>query len=86
MLQLDRAGGACLLAGAALAVVAFVVTIAFNVPLNNRLAALDPAGLSAAEAAREWMAYYTPWTTWNHVRTVAPLVGATLLVTGIQLR
>lgn len=82
VLQLDRAGGACLLAGAALA----VVTIAFNVPLNNRLAALDPAGLSAAEAAREWMAYYTPWTTWNHVRTVAPLVGATLLVTGIQLR
>lgn len=85
-LQLDRPGSAYLLAGAVLAVLAAVITIAFNVPLNNRLAALDPAGLSAAEAARQWAAYYGPWTAWNHVRTVAPLLGAVLLLIGVRHR
>lgn len=86
VLQWGRPGSAYLLAGAALAVVAFVVTIAFNVPLNNRLAALDPGGLTAAQAAQEWAAYFRPWTAWNHVRTVAPLVGAVLMLTGIHAR
>ena len=35
----------------------FVVTMAFNVPLNNRLDAVDPAALSAADALRQWQAY-----------------------------
>lgn len=72
------------MAGAALSVLSVVVTMAFNVPLNNRLDALDPAGLSVADAAREWAAYYGPWTAWNHVRTVAPLVGAALLLIGAR--
>jgi uncharacterized membrane protein len=33
------------------------------VPLNNRLDAVDPAGLAAADAAREWQAYLSLWTT-----------------------
>lgn len=86
VLQWNRPGGAYLMAGAALTVVTLIVTIAFNVPLNNRLAALEPTGLSAADAAREWAAYYRPWTAWNHVRTIAPLVGAGLLLFGIHLR
>ena len=45
-----------------------VVTMAFNVPLNNQLDAVDPVGLSAADAAREWQAYLSSWTAWNHVR------------------
>lgn len=45
------------------------VTMAFNVPLNNRLAAVAPA---SPEAERVW----TVWTAWNHLRTVAPLVSA----------
>lgn len=44
-----------------------VVTIAGNVPLNNSLAAIDPTGASPDV----WTAYSRPWTTWNHVRTVA---------------
>ncbi|MBP5857921.1 DUF1772 domain-containing protein [Marivibrio halodurans] len=39
-----------------------------NVPLNERLAPLDPAG---AEAARLWARYLERWTAWNHRRTVA---------------
>ena len=82
----SRPGSAYLLAGAVCALLALIVTIMFNVPLNNRLAALDPAQLSALDAAREWAAYQRPWTAWNHVRTAAPLVGAALMLAGIHLR
>ncbi|HEX5648886.1 MAG TPA: anthrone oxygenase family protein [Steroidobacteraceae bacterium] len=49
------------------------VTMAFNVPLNNRLAAVAPA---SPEAERVWTRYLSVWTAWNHLRTVAPLVSA----------
>ena len=84
--QWHQPGSTYLLAGAALSVLSLLITIAFNVPLNNRLDALDPAGLSAADAAREWAAYYGPWTAWNHLRTAAPLVGAVLLQIGFCYR
>lgn len=57
-----------LIAGALLALVPVIVTIGFNVPLNNRL-----------EAGLDWPAYLGPWTAWNHVRTVTGLLGAALL-------
>jgi uncharacterized membrane protein len=82
--RLTQPGSGCVLAGAALGLVAFVVTMAFNVPLNNRLDALDPNGLSGADALRDWQAYLGPWTTWNHVRTVAPLAGSVLMLIGLH--
>jgi len=48
----------------------------FNVPLNNALAAVDPA---SADGARVWAGYFTRWTAWNHVRTVAALAAAASL-------
>ena len=84
--QLRQPGSGYLLAGAVLAVVAMVVTVAFNVPLNDRLAELDPATLTATDAAREWQHYLGPWTAWNHVRTVAPLLGAVLMLLGVRYR
>jgi uncharacterized membrane protein len=54
----------------------FVVTMAFNVPRNNALAALDP---SSAEAARYWLGYVAGWTGWNHVRTITGLAAAVSL-------
>jgi uncharacterized membrane protein len=84
--HLHQPGNGYLLAGAVLGVVAALVTVAFNVPLNDQLAALDPAGLSAAEAAAQWQAYLGPWTAWNHVRTVAPLLGSALLLVGLRHR
>jgi uncharacterized membrane protein len=80
--RLDRPGSWYLLAGAVFGVLAVVVTMAFNVPLNNRLDGLDPTGLSAADAAREWRAYLAPWTAWNHVRTATALIAAVLLLIG----
>jgi uncharacterized membrane protein len=48
----------------------------FNVPLNDALAAVDPA---SAEGARLWAGYFTRWTAWNHVRYAATLAGAASL-------
>jgi uncharacterized membrane protein len=48
----------------------FLVTIIFNVPLNNRLAAVKP---DSDEGKAVWTHYLRVWTAWNHVRTVAPL-------------
>ena len=84
--RLRQPGSGYLLAGAVVAVAAVFVTMAFNVPLNNHLDTLDPARLSAADAAREWRAYLGPWTAWNHVRTIAPLVGAALFAIGLRQR
>jgi uncharacterized membrane protein len=68
---------ALVLAGGALYLVGTIgVTIACNVPLNNRLAKLHPQG---AEAAVRWDLFVRRWSAWNHVRTVAALAAAALL-------
>jgi len=65
----QRSGAAYLLAGAALYLAGtFFVTMRFNVPLNNSLAAISPSGPDAAE---HWASYVRRWTAWNHVRTIA---------------
>jgi uncharacterized membrane protein len=51
----------------------FGVTMACNVPRNDRLAALAPA---SAEADGYWSVYLREWTWWNHVRTAAALAAA----------
>jgi uncharacterized membrane protein len=83
-LRLTQPGSGYVLAGAVLGLAAFVVTMAFNIPLNNRLDALAPTELSAADALRDWQAYLGPWTAWNHVRTVAPLAGSVLMLIGLH--
>lgn len=76
------AGGAYVLGGALLYVVgAILVTIVFNVPRNDALAAARP---DSAEAARLWSDYVASWTAWNHVRTISALAAATLLTLALQ--
>ncbi|MBW4613843.1 MAG: DUF1772 domain-containing protein [Desmonostoc vinosum HA7617-LM4] len=53
-----------------------LVTIVFNVPLNNALAIAKP---DSPEGVDLWARYLTNWTLWNHVRTIAALGAATLL-------
>lgn len=55
---------------------ALLVTVLRNVPLNDELAALDPA---APEAAGVWDRYRSRWTAWNHARTVMTLAASTAL-------
>ena len=67
-------GAGYLLAGSLLYLIGTIlVTIACNVPLNDALAAVDPAG---ADAGRVWTNYLKNWTAWNHVRTIAALAAA----------
>ncbi len=60
-----------LVAGSALYLCgSILVTMLFNVPLNNKLAAVKP---NSAEGATLWTQYLSTWTVWNHVRTIASL-------------
>ncbi|OHD68408.1 MAG: hypothetical protein A2W19_14425 [Spirochaetes bacterium RBG_16_49_21] len=84
LLRWHDPGSVYLLAGAALYLVGgFLVTMVFNVPRNNALASVAPAGPNSAGL---WAGYLSSWTAWNHVRTVAALVAAALLTIGLCIR
>jgi uncharacterized membrane protein len=85
-IQLRQPGSWVVLVGAVFAIFAAVITMVFNVPLNNHLDTVNPVGLSAEDAAREWQAYLSTWTAWNHARTVASFVGAALMLVGLCYR
>ncbi|MGH9936967.1 MAG: DUF1772 domain-containing protein [Blastocatellia bacterium] len=83
LLRWRQPGSAYLLAGSLLYLVGTVlVTLVFNVPRNDALAAVDPA---SAEGASLWAGYVASWTAWNHVRTVAALAAAALLTIALYL-
>ena len=86
VVQLRQPGSWWLLAGAVFGVLGAIITMVFNVPLNNHLDGVDPAGLSAADAAREWQAYFSAWTAWNHVRSATSIIGAALMLVGLRYR
>ncbi len=50
-------------------------TIAFNVPLNNRLDSFNP---DQPEGLDFWEYYLIRWTQWNHVRSIACLLSSLL--------
>ena len=84
LLRLGEPGSAYLIAGSLLYIVGtFMVTMIFNVPLNNVLAAADPA---SADGAKVWENYLNVWTFWNHVRTLAALAGTASLTLGLVYR
>ena len=71
-------GAAYLLAGGVLYVVGtFLVTVAFNVPMNNALASVQA---SSNEASHLWSGYISRWTAWNHVRTLAAFLAAAAFI------
>jgi uncharacterized membrane protein len=53
------------------------VTIAFNVPLNDRLARAAP---DSPEGASLWQHYLARWTAWNHLRTAASALAMALFI------
>ena len=72
-----------LLAGALLYLVGDLgLTIAFHVPRNDALAALDPDAPATAEA---WWTYLSEWTAANHVRAAAGLLAAAALAIAVAL-
>lgn len=80
----DRPGACAMLAGGLVYFAGmFVVTMIFNVPRNNALAASDPA--SPAGSAL-WARYLREWTWWNHVRTLASTAALVLFVIALGAR
>ena len=71
-----------LLAGSLLYLVGTIlVTIVFNVPLNNRLASVTPG---SSEGAAVWTRYLSAWTAWNHLRTGASLAAAASFIMALK--
>jgi uncharacterized membrane protein len=74
---------ALVLSGCGLYVVgAIVVTMAANVPLNDALMNVDPAG---ADAAERWSGYLSDWTRWNHARAATALAASGLLIAALRV-
>ena len=81
LVRRGQAGATWMLVGGIVYVVGmFVVTMVFNVPLNNALAAANPA---SAEAATVWARYLRDWTLWNHVRTISSAAASALYIAAI---
>jgi uncharacterized membrane protein len=81
LLRWGQSGAGYLLAGSLLYLAATIfVTMAFNVPLNNRLGRANP---DSAEGAQLWTRYLSSWTAWNHVRTIASLAAAACFIVAL---
>ena len=82
LLRWRKPGAAYLIAGSLLYLVGVIlVTMVFNVPRNDALAAVAPA---SPEGASLWANYLGSWTAWNHVRTAASLLAAALLTMALM--
>jgi len=78
----DQPGAVYLLIGCLLYLIGtFLVTVVFNVPMNN---ALESVVTASSDASDYWTIYLTKWTFWNHVRTAAAFLGATSLILALQ--
>ena len=76
LLKWHQPSAVYLLLGSLLYLVGTVlVTIVFNVPLNEVLAKVKS---DSTDSATVWVSYLTNWTFWNHVRTVAAFAAAAL--------
>ncbi|MEV7605112.1 anthrone oxygenase family protein [Paenarthrobacter sp. NPDC089322] len=65
-----RAQPSLRVAGAAACLAGWVLSMAVNVPLNNRLAASGIPGVMT------WQSHAKPWTRANHIRTALSIAGA----------
>jgi uncharacterized membrane protein len=84
ILRWGAPGTSAMLVGGVLYVVGmFLCTAVINVPMNDALAAVDPA---SKEAASVWARYLSDWTLWNHVRTIASTLACALFIWAIAAR
>ena len=81
VLRFGEPGAMSMIAGGGLYVIGmFVVTMVFNVPLNDALAAVQP---SSPEAGAVWATYLKDWMFWNHVRTAASAAASALFIVAL---
>ncbi len=80
--RLDQPVARWQLAGCALYLVAVVVTMAYHVPRNDALIALDPNG---PNGPAQWRSFVPGWVAWNHVRTVSSVAGTVALAVAVRI-
>lgn len=81
LLGLVPSGGIWLFLGGLFYVVGtFLVTVVFNVPMNEALAKVEPATTQGAEL---WREYLFRWVMWKHVRAVASLLALASYAVGL---
>jgi uncharacterized membrane protein len=75
-------GGVMIATGALIYLIGLIgVTMVFNVPMNDALAAVDPA---SAQGAAVWQDYLSRWTMWNHVRTIAGVLSTLAFILALR--
>ncbi len=62
--------------GAVLSLSGFVITASYNVPRNNRLAAIDPV---AGDVRDSWDTFARQWSGSNHCRALVSIAAAVVL-------
>ena len=78
----QQPGSNFILAGSLLYLIgAILVTIVFNVPMNESLDTVTP---DSNAAATMWTKYLTNWTAWNHVRTIASLLATIAFILALS--
>ena len=58
------------------------LTMAYHVPRNNALAAVEPTN---DDAEAHWRRYVAEWTRWNHVRVAAGILAAAALTVALHV-
>jgi len=84
--RIGQPGNVWILVRAVFGILGAIITMAFNVPLNDHLDTVNPVGLSFADAGREWQGYFSTWTAWNHVRAATGIIAAVLMLFGLRHR
>jgi uncharacterized membrane protein len=85
LVRLDQPGAYLLLAAGLLYLAGVVlITMIFNVPLNEALAKVDPPSSTGNEI---WALYLDRWAFWNHARTISSIASCAcfLLVLGLPV-
>lgn len=76
----EGARSVLMISGASLYIASIVITVLFNVPLNDRLAAEDP---TTPAGASTWDEYQRRWTRGNHLRVAVCVASMVVLVASL---
>ncbi|KQX65906.1 MULTISPECIES: DUF1772 domain-containing protein [unclassified Paenibacillus] len=81
-IKLGTVGAAYVLTGSLLILVGtFLVTVVFNVPLNDTLASVTSG---SSEGTRVWREYLAGWMPWNHVRTITSIAALACFIIALR--
>lgn len=81
--QRDHPAAVWQITGAALVLIALLITVGYHIPHNEQLLKIDP---TTAGASATWQHFYSSWIAWNHARTLASLAGTVSLVLALRAK